>query len=90
MTEGHEVRATHQEVEEFVSKLRGLNDSLDPAGQAMLGTILDDAVAAESGGYAIRVRFADQGGQKPWEDLVGWIEDQGEEDTQGFGIRCGR
>ncbi len=88
MSEEQEVRASHQEVEQFVSKLRGFHDSLDPAGQAMLGTILDGAVAAESGGYATKVRFADQGGgPKPWEDLVGWIERQGEDDTQGFFVR---
>jgi hypothetical protein len=84
MSEEQEVRATHEEVEQFVSKLRGFNDSLDPAGQAMLGTILDDAVAGESGGYATKVRFADQGGHKPWEDLVGWVEGQGDAETQGF------
>ena len=22
-----------------------------------------------------------------WNDLIGWIEEQGEEDTQGFGVR---
>jgi hypothetical protein len=87
MAEEQEIRATHEEVEQFVSKLQGFNDSLDPAGQAMLGTILDGALAAESGGYHVRVRFADQGGPKPWEDLVGWIESQGEGDTQGFGIK---
>ena len=88
MTEEQEVRATHEEVEEFVSKLRGFNDSLDPAGQAMLGTILDGAVDAESGGYALRVKLADQGGPKPWEDLIGWIEDQGEGETQGFLVKA--
>jgi hypothetical protein len=87
MSEEKEVRATHEEVEEFVGKFRGFNDALDPAGQALLGTILDGAVAGESGGYILRVRFADQGGHKPWKDLVGWIETQGEEDTQGFGLR---
>ncbi len=88
MSEEQEVRASHEEVERFVSKLKGFHDSLDPAGQAMLGTILDGAVAGESGGYSLRVRFADQGGgPKPWEDLVGWIESQGEDDTQGFFVR---
>ena len=85
MSEEQELRASHEEVEQFVSKLRAFNDSLDPAGQAMLGTILDGAVAGESGGYGTRLKPADQGGPKPWEDLVGWIESQGEEDTQGFG-----
>jgi hypothetical protein len=87
MSEEKEVRATREEVEQFVSKLRGFNDFLDPAGQAMLGTILDGAVAGESAGYGFRVRFAAQGGHKPWEDLVGWMESQGEGETQGFGIR---
>jgi hypothetical protein len=82
MAEQNEVRATHQEVEGFVQKLRDFHDQLDPAGQAMLGTILDGAVAGETGGFLWRHRSG--GGQEPWEDLVGWIEDQGEEDTQGF------
>ena len=88
MTEEQEIRASHEEVEGFVSKLRGFNDSLDPAEQAMLGTILDGAVDAESGGYATKVRFATQGGHKPWEDLVGWIENQGEGETQGFAVKA--
>jgi hypothetical protein len=87
MSEEQEVRASHEEVEQFVSKLRGFHDSLDPAGQAMLGTILDGAVAGESGGYAARWSFRSQGGPKPWEDLVGWIEEQSDEDTQGFAAR---
>jgi hypothetical protein len=87
MSEEQEVRPTHEEVEQFVSKLRAFHDSLDPAGQAMLGTILDGAVAGESGGYGMRIKFAAQGGPKPWEDLAGWMENQGEEDTQGFSVR---
>ncbi len=23
-----------------------------------------------------------------WNDLIGWIEEQGEEDTQGFAVKC--
>jgi hypothetical protein len=53
----------------------------------MLGTILDSAVDAESGGYGMRIRLAAQGGSKPWEDLVGWMESQGEGETQGFAVR---
>jgi hypothetical protein len=87
MSEEKELRATHEEVEEFVGKVRGFHDALDPAGQAMLGTILDGAVAGESAGYYVRVRFAAQGGPKPWEDLVGWVESQGEGETQGFLVR---
>jgi hypothetical protein len=74
MAEEQEIRASHEEVEQFVSKLRGFHGFLDPAGQAILGTILDGAVAGDTVGYFVWVRFADQGGQKPWEDLVGWIE----------------
>jgi hypothetical protein len=53
----------------------------------MLGTILDSAVDAESGGYGMRIRLAAQGGSKPWEDLVGWMESQGEGETQGFAAK---
>ena len=87
MSGEQEVRATHEEVEEFVGRLKGFGDSLDPAGRAMLGTILDGAVAAESGGYGLRASFRTQGGPKPWEDLVGWIEEQSDEDTQGFCVK---
>jgi hypothetical protein len=82
-----EMWACHEEVEDFVAKLKGFHDSLDPAEQAMLGTILDGATAADTGGYYTRIKFGQQGGQKPWEDFVGWIASQGEEDTQGFGMR---
>ncbi len=88
MSEEREVRASHEEVEQFVGKLRGFHDALDPGGQAMLGTILDGAAAGDTGGYYSRIKFADQGGQKPWEDLIGWIEKQGDDDTQGFGARA--
>ncbi len=54
----------------------------------MLGTILDGAAAGDTGGYYSRVKFASQGGQKPWEDLIGWIESQGEGETQGFAARA--
>ena len=84
MSEEREVRASHEEVERFVGKLKGFHDALDPVGQAMLGTILDGAAAGDTGGYAARIKFASQGGQKPWEDLIGWIESQGEGETQGF------
>ena len=51
------------------------------------GLTLDGAVAGERGGYAIKVRLADQGGHKPWENLVGWIEEQGEGEAQGFALK---
>ena len=44
----------------------------------MLDTILDSA-QGETGGYMRR-----RGSEESWQDLVGWIEGQGEEDTQGF------
>jgi hypothetical protein len=77
-----EVRATHEEVEAFVGKLRGFHGSLNEAEQAMLGTILESAQGGETGGY-IRPRRTGQE-SSAWNDLIGWIEDQGGEDTQGF------
>jgi hypothetical protein len=35
----------------------------------------------------MRIRLAAQGGSKPWEDLVGWMESQGEGETQGFAAK---
>jgi hypothetical protein len=99
MTEEQEIRASHEEVEQFVSKLKGFHDSLDPAGQAMLGTILDGAQGGDTGGYLFRHRRygepEQQGGSEEggtssaegWNDLMGWIEEQGEEDAQGFYIK---
>jgi hypothetical protein len=81
MTEEQEVRASHEEVEGFVSKLRDFHGSLSETEQAMLDTVLDSA-QGETGGYRrVRRRSGDEAG---WNDLVGWIEEQGEEDTQGF------
>lgn len=87
MTEGSEVRASREEVEAFVGKLREFHGSLDESGQAMLGTILDEATGGETGGYRkIRPRSGGGSGQE-WNELVGWIEEQGEDDTQGFRVR---
>jgi hypothetical protein len=80
-----EIRATHEEVEGFVAKLREFHGSLRESEQAMLETIVQSAQSQDTGGYGLRIRLSSQDGG--WEDLVGWIEDQGEEDTQGFGIR---
>lgn len=77
-----EVRATHEEVEAFVGKLREFHGSLNEAEQAMLGTILESAQGGETGGYS-RAKSTEQE-SSAWNDLTGWIEDQGEEDTQGF------
>ena len=99
MSEGQEIRASHEEVEEFVGKLQGFHDALDPAGQAMLGTILEGAIAGDTGGYASRWgRYGggpedstSEGGASAegWNDLIGWIEEQDDEDTQGFRFRYG-
>jgi hypothetical protein len=77
-----EVRAAHEEVEAFVGKLRGFHGSLNEAEQAMLGTILASAQGRDTGGY-IRPRRTEEE-SSAWNDLIGWIEDQGGEDTQGF------
>ncbi len=97
MSEGQEIRASHEEVEEFVGTLKGFHDALDESGQAMLGTILDGAVAGETGGYRLRFGFRYEDPQERdteqpesssgWNDLIGWIEEQGEDDTQGFIMR---
>jgi hypothetical protein len=54
----------------------------------MLETVLESAQGGETGGYARRAAWRSGEGQpEAWQDLIGWIEEQGEEDTQGFGIR---
>ena len=96
MTEGQEIRASREEVEEFVGSLKGFHDGLEPAGQAMLATILEGAMTGETGGYAARIRFRHGDQQEGssgsesssgWNDLIGWIEEQGEDDTQGFAFK---
>ncbi len=95
MAENQEIGANREEVDAFVGKLRGFHEELDPAGRAMLGTILEAAQGGETGGY--RYRWGRYGGPEEgsseqessssgWNDLVGWIEEQGEDDTQGFRI----
>jgi len=96
MAEGQETRATHEEVEAFVGKLREFHGSLDESGQAMLGTILEGAQQGETGGYGIRRWFREDPAEESsgsesssgWNDLIGWIEEQGEDDTQGFAVKC--
>jgi hypothetical protein len=97
MTESSEVRASREEVEAFVGELRRFHSSLDKSGQAMLGTILEAAQSGDTGGYASR--WGRYGGgpedntseagasAEGWNDLIGWIEEQGEDDTQGFRVR---
>jgi hypothetical protein len=95
MSEEQEVRASHQEVEQFVSKLKEFHSSLEEGEQAMLVTILEEVQIGDTGAYGIRRgRYGgpDEGSSgsetsSGWNDLVGWIEEQGEEDTQGFVFR---
>ena len=88
MTEGNEVRASHEEVEGFVMKLKEFHGSPDESGQAMLTTILEGAQQGDTGGYGKRTPRYE--GPEGWKDLIGWIEEQGDEDTQGFTFRSGR
>jgi hypothetical protein len=74
-----EVRASREEVEGFVSKLKDFHDSLSESEQTMLDTVLDSA-QGETGGY----RRSREHPEESWNDMVGWIEEQGEEETQGF------
>ena len=95
MTEAQEIRASHEEVEGFVTKLKEFHASLDEAERARLGTILEGAQTGETGGYYAKARRyedpteGDTGTESSsgWNDLIGWIEEQGEDDTQGFGRR---
>jgi hypothetical protein len=80
-----EIRTTHQEVEGFVGKLRDFHGSLSESERAMLETVLEGAQDEETGGYGIKRGFSSQG--SGWEDLVGWMESQGEGETQGFAVR---
>ncbi len=99
-----EVRATHEEVEGFVAKLRDFHRSLSEPEQAMLETVLESAQGGDTGGYVVKRLFrygepdeqteelrsdTEREGGRGWNDLVGWIEDQSEEDTQGFSLRRG-
>ena len=76
MGEQNEIRASRDEVEEFVGKLRGFHDSIGQHEQAMLETILESALG-ETGGY-LGSRFASD---EAWNELVGLLVD---DDAQGF------
>ena len=78
-----EIRATHEEVEGFIAKLKAFHRSLSESEQAMLDTILDSAQGGDTGAYAYR-RRSGESSVESWNDLVGWIEEQSDEDTQGF------
>lgn len=77
MSEGDEIRATHEEVEAFVGRLRELHDELAPSGQAMLATILDSARGGEEP-RSLRYKGPE------WDEVVEWIEAQGGGEGQGF------
>ena len=83
MAEEREVSVTHEEVEGFVAKLRDFHGSLNESEQAMLDTVLDPAQGAETGGYGKRTPRSGGGSEESWNDLIGWIEEQGEDDTRG-------
>ena len=95
MTEQNEARASHEEVQAFVGKLREFHGSLDQSERAMMGTVLEATQGGETGGYRYRwSRYEDptegsSGSESSsgWNDLVGWIEEQGDEDTQGFAFK---
>ncbi len=78
---GQEIRATHEEVEGFVRKLRDFHGSLSDSEQAMLKSILD-TTRGEVGGFGMYGHAGITG--ETWDDLVGWLEDQGGEYTEGF------
>ncbi len=96
MSEGQEIRASHEEVEAFVGKLRKFHGSLGEVERAMLETVLEGAQAQDTGGYGFSARGRYEGltegssgseSSSGWNDLIGWIEEQGDEDTQGFALR---
>ena len=81
MAAEQEIRATHEEVEAFVRKLTDFHGSLGDSEQAMLESVLD-TTRGEVGGYGI---YKHSGvSEESWDDLVGWLEDQGGEYTEGF------
>ena len=81
MAAEQENRATHEEVEAFVQKLKDFHGSLSDSEQAMLESVLD-TTRGEVGGYGKYKRSEIT--KETWDDLVGWLEDQGGEYTQGF------
>ncbi|MBD0356796.1 MAG: hypothetical protein ICV57_06400 [Rubrobacter sp.] len=89
MAESGEERASHEEVEAFVDKLREFHGSLNENEQEMMDSVLDSAQGGETAGYR-RIRRSGEGSEESWNDLVGWIEEQGDDDTQGFRLSSRR
>jgi hypothetical protein len=87
MAESGEERASHEEVETFVGKLREFQASLNENEQGMMDAVLDSAQGGETAGYRRKMARSGEGSEEPWNDLVGWIEEQGDDDTQGFRIK---
>ena len=87
--ESQEIKVSHEKVEGFVNKLREFHLSLDVDERAMLLTVIESAQDKDTMAYGplpgYRYR---EGASEGWEELVGWIEEQSEEDTQGFMARC--
>jgi len=75
------ISATHEEVVGFVTKLRDFHSSLSDSEQAMLESVLD-TTRGEVSGYGMYERSGVT--EETWDDLVGWLEDQGGEYTRGF------
>ena len=90
MAESGEERASHEEVEAFVEKLREFHGSLNENEQSMMDEVLDSAQGGETAGYRRRKPRSGEGSEESWNDLVGWIEEQGDDDTQGFRIEIMR
>jgi hypothetical protein len=86
MAESGEERASHEEVEAFVDKLREFHGSLNENEQDMMDSVLDSAQGGDTAGYR-RMRRSGEGSEESWNDLAGWIEEQGDDDTQGFRIK---
>ena len=81
MAAEQEIRARHEEVVGCVQKLRDFHGSLGDSEQAMLESILD-TTRGKVGGYGMYKRSGIS--EESWDDLVGWLEDQGGEYTEGF------
>jgi hypothetical protein len=75
-------RANREELEGFARRLKEFHGSLEEPEREMLEAILEGAQAGGTAGYRHRRRYGEGG--EGWEELVGWLREQGEDDTQGF------